>query len=143
MFLLAMNILLLFVGMFMDIISATMILGPVFLPMLDAFDVSWMHFGLILTVNLAIGYCTPPMGVSLIYYRRDFQQGYYLYFKSCHSFYCHSDCRTSFDDVFSGCCPVAARNYGLLWSKNCYLTFENLVISLEDTGSAAINSFKE
>ncbi len=65
MFLLAMNILLLFVGMFMDIISATMILGPVFLPMLDAFGVSWMHFGLIMTVNLAIGYCTPPMGVSL------------------------------------------------------------------------------
>ena len=65
MFLLAMNIVLLFVGMFMDIISATMILGPVFLPMLDAFGVSWMHFGLIMTVNLAIGYCTPPMGVSL------------------------------------------------------------------------------
>jgi C4-dicarboxylate transporter DctM subunit len=64
-FLFAMNTLLLFVGMFMDIISATMILGPVFLPMLDAFNISWMHFGLILTVNLAIGYCTPPMGVSL------------------------------------------------------------------------------
>jgi tripartite ATP-independent transporter DctM subunit len=65
MFLLAMNISLLIVGMFMDIISATMILGPVFLPMLDAFGVNWLHFGLILTVNLAIGYCTPPMGVSL------------------------------------------------------------------------------
>ena len=64
-FLLALNGLLLVVGMFMDIISATMILGPVFLPMLDAFNVDWMHFGLILTVNLAIGYCTPPMGVSL------------------------------------------------------------------------------
>jgi len=64
-FLLAMNILLLIVGMFMDIISATMILGPVFLPMLQAFDINWMHFGLIMTVNLAIGYCTPPMGVSL------------------------------------------------------------------------------
>ncbi len=64
-FLFAMNVLLLFVGMFMDIISATMILGPVFLPMLQAFDISWMHFGLIMTVNLAIGYCTPPMGVSL------------------------------------------------------------------------------
>ncbi len=64
-FLLAMNILLLLIGMFMDIISATMILGPVFLPMLDAFNVNWMHFGLIMTVNLAIGYCTPPMGVSL------------------------------------------------------------------------------
>jgi C4-dicarboxylate transporter DctM subunit len=64
-FLLAMNILLLVIGMFMDIISATMILGPVFLPMLDAYGIHWMHFGLILTVNLAIGYCTPPMGVSL------------------------------------------------------------------------------
>jgi tripartite ATP-independent transporter DctM subunit len=65
MFLIAMNAMLLVVGMFMDIISATMILGPVFLPMLDAFNVNWMHFGLIMTVNLAIGYCTPPMGVSL------------------------------------------------------------------------------
>ncbi len=64
-FLLAMNVLLLVVGMFMDIISATLILGPVFLPMLDAFHINEMHFGLILTVNLAIGYCTPPMGVSL------------------------------------------------------------------------------
>ena len=64
-FLIAMNVLLLIVGMFMDIISATMILGPVFLPMLSAFDINWMHFGLIMTVNLAIGYCTPPMGVSL------------------------------------------------------------------------------
>ena len=64
-FLLAMNILLLIVGMFMDIISATLILGPVFLPMLYGFGIDPMHFGLILTVNLAIGYCTPPMGVSL------------------------------------------------------------------------------
>jgi tripartite ATP-independent transporter DctM subunit len=64
-FLIAMNVLLLIVGMFMDIISATMILGPVFLPMLSAFDINWTHFGLIMTVNLAIGYCTPPMGVSL------------------------------------------------------------------------------
>ena len=65
MFLVVMNVVLLFVGMFMDIISATLILGPVFLPMLDAFHINWLHFGLIMTVNLAIGYCTPPMGVSL------------------------------------------------------------------------------
>ncbi len=64
-FLLIMNALLLIIGMFMDIISATMILGPVFLPMLSAFNIDPIHFGLILTVNLAIGYCTPPMGVSL------------------------------------------------------------------------------
>ena len=43
-FLLAMNILLLIVGMFMDIISATLILGPVFLPMLTSFNIDPMHF---------------------------------------------------------------------------------------------------
>ena len=65
MFLLIINIMLVVIGMFMDIISATLILGPVFLPMLAPFGIHPMHFGLILTVNLAIGYCTPPMGVSL------------------------------------------------------------------------------
>jgi C4-dicarboxylate transporter DctM subunit len=64
-FLLGMNLILLVIGMFMDIISATLILGPVFLPMLSHFNIDPMHFGLIMTVNLAIGYCTPPMGVSL------------------------------------------------------------------------------
>jgi len=64
-FLLAVNLLLFAVGMFMDIISATLILGPIFLPMLSGFHVDPVHFGLIMTVNLAIGYCTPPVGVSL------------------------------------------------------------------------------
>jgi tripartite ATP-independent transporter DctM subunit len=64
-FMLIINGLLLFVGMFMDIISATLILGPVFLPMLAPFGIHPMYFGLIMTINLAIGYCTPPMGVSL------------------------------------------------------------------------------
>ncbi len=64
-FLLVINLLLIFVGMFMDIISATLILGPVILPMLSGFHIDPMHFGLIMTINLAIAYCTPPMGVSL------------------------------------------------------------------------------
>ena len=64
-FLFVINLLLVVVGMFMDIISATLIIGPVFLPMLAPFGIDPMHFGLILTVNLAIAYCTPPMGVSL------------------------------------------------------------------------------
>lgn len=64
-FLLAMNIILLVVGMFMDIISATLILTPIFLPMLSSFDINVLHFGLLMTVNLGIGYCTPPLGVSL------------------------------------------------------------------------------
>ena len=64
-FLLAVNIMLLFVGMFMDIISATLILTPIFLPLLAKFGINTMHFGLLMTVNLGIGYCTPPLGVSL------------------------------------------------------------------------------
>ncbi len=64
-FLFAINIILLVVGMLMDIISATLIIGPVCLPLLMAFNINPIHFGLIMTVNLAIGYCTPPVGVSL------------------------------------------------------------------------------
>lgn len=64
-FLLTVNILLLFIGMFMDIISATLILTPIFLPLLSKFGIDTMHFGLIMTINLGIGYCTPPLGVSL------------------------------------------------------------------------------
>jgi tripartite ATP-independent transporter DctM subunit len=64
-FLLAMNIILLVVGMFMDIISATLILTPIFLPMLGSFGINVLHFGLLMTVNLGIGYSTPPLGVSL------------------------------------------------------------------------------
>jgi len=65
MFLLVSQILLLIVGMLMDVISATLILGPVLLPMLNAYGIDVMHFGLLMTVNLAIGYTTPPVGVSL------------------------------------------------------------------------------
>ncbi len=64
-FLLAVNILLLIIGMFMDIISATLILTPIFLPLLSKFGINSMHFGLLMTINLGIGYCTPPLGVSL------------------------------------------------------------------------------
>ncbi len=64
-FLLIINVMLLFVGMFMDIISATLILTPIFLPILYEFDIDVLHFGLLMTINLGIGYVTPPMGVSL------------------------------------------------------------------------------
>lgn len=64
-FLMTMNVFLLFVGMFMDVISATLIIGPVIIPLLPTFGIDFMQFGLIMTVNLAIGYCTPPVGVSM------------------------------------------------------------------------------
>ncbi|MCU0592359.1 MAG: TRAP transporter large permease [Desulfobacterales bacterium] len=64
-FLLAINLFFLVVGMFLDVISATLIIGPVVIPLLPTFDIDFMHFGLLMTVNLAIGYCTPPVGVSM------------------------------------------------------------------------------
>jgi C4-dicarboxylate transporter DctM subunit len=65
MFLLVINLFFLVVGMFLDVISATLIIGPVVIPLLPTFGVDFMHFGLLMTVNLAIGYCTPPVGVSM------------------------------------------------------------------------------
>jgi tripartite ATP-independent transporter DctM subunit len=64
-FLIAMNLFFLVVGMFLDVISATLIIGPVIIPLLPSFGIDFMHFGLLMTVNLAIGYCTPPVGVSM------------------------------------------------------------------------------
>lgn len=64
-FLLVVNIFLLVVGMFMDIVSATIIITPILLPLLAKFGINSLHFGLLMTVNLGIGYVTPPVGVSL------------------------------------------------------------------------------
>ena len=49
----------------MDIISAILILTPIFMPLLYKFGIDTMHFGLVMIINLGIGYCTPPLGVSL------------------------------------------------------------------------------
>jgi tripartite ATP-independent transporter DctM subunit len=111
-FMFAMNVLLLVVGMFMDIISATLILGPVFLPMLAAFNVDPLHFGLIMTVNLAIGYCTPPMG-SALYHRCHCQQGSDLRFQSCTSVHNHPDRCARLNVVHAEPCVVASQKHGI------------------------------
>lgn len=64
-FLLIVNVFLLIVGCFIDAISITYIFVPIFLPVMEAFGIDPVHFGIILTVNLAIGQITPPVGVNL------------------------------------------------------------------------------
>jgi len=59
------NILLLVVGMFLETISAIIILTPILLPVAVAADMDPLVFGIMMTVNLAIGFCTPPLGVNL------------------------------------------------------------------------------
>jgi C4-dicarboxylate transporter DctM subunit len=63
--LLLLNLFLLFLGCFMDNIAATIILTPVLLPLMAKIGVNPIHFGIFLTVNLSIGFVTPPFGVNL------------------------------------------------------------------------------
>lgn len=65
MLLLVINIILLIAGTFIDTTSALVIFAPLFIPLVTAFDVDLIHFGLIMAVNLTIGMCTPPLGVCL------------------------------------------------------------------------------
>lgn len=63
--LLIINAFLLVVGCFIDNISSCLILAPIFLPVVRSFGVSPVHFGIIMTLNLAIGFVTPPYGANL------------------------------------------------------------------------------
>lgn len=64
-FLLASNILLILAGCFMEVGSAIVILGPLLAPMAASYGVDPVHFGIIMTVNLEIGYITPPVGLNI------------------------------------------------------------------------------
>lgn len=63
--LLMFNAILLVVGMIMDTAPAVLVFCPVMLPVVKALEVDPVHFGIIMVVNLAIGFVTPPMGVNL------------------------------------------------------------------------------
>jgi C4-dicarboxylate transporter DctM subunit len=64
-FLLAVNILLLVVGMFIETSAAILVLAPILVPIAVVYGVDPVHFGLIIVVNLALGMITPPLGVNL------------------------------------------------------------------------------
>lgn len=63
--LLLMNLLLLFIGTFMDVTPAILIFTPIFLPIVQSFGMSPVHFGVVLIFNLCIGNITPPVGNTL------------------------------------------------------------------------------
>lgn len=65
MILLAINILLLIVGTFMETLEAIVILTPILLPIAVSLGLSPVHFGIVMIVNLAIGFVTPPLGANL------------------------------------------------------------------------------
>ena len=59
------NLILLFVGIFMDMTPAVLIFTPIFLPVAVAMGIDPVHFGVIMILNLCIGLCTPPVGSVL------------------------------------------------------------------------------
>lgn len=63
--LLVINLLLLFVGIFMDMTPAVLIFTPIFLPVVTKLGLDPVHFGIIMILNLCIGLCTPPVGSVL------------------------------------------------------------------------------
>src|SRR4051812_42926003 len=65
MLLLAINILLLLVGCFLDPLSAILLLSPLLVPIVKAAGIDGVHFGIVVTVNLAIGLFHPPFGINI------------------------------------------------------------------------------
>lgn len=63
--LLVINLFLLLVGMVMDTTPAILILTPILLPIVQAVGMNTVHFGIMMVVNLAVGFVTPPIGVNL------------------------------------------------------------------------------
>ena len=63
--LLIINLILLFVGIFMDMTPALLIFTPIFLPVVTELGMDPVQFGIIMVLNLCIGLCTPPVGSVL------------------------------------------------------------------------------
>jgi C4-dicarboxylate transporter DctM subunit len=64
-FLMAVNVILLIVGCFLDPTSAILVLTPLFMPLVKMLGIDPIHFGIVMTVNLAIGMFTPPFGLNM------------------------------------------------------------------------------
>ena len=71
------NLFLLVIGCLMDIGSAILVLAPMLAPLLAEQGVSALHFGVMMVVNLEIGYLTPPLGLNLIVAMGVFQEDFW------------------------------------------------------------------
>ena len=82
MFMLLVNILLLFVGCIMTTGEAILILAPLLAPIAESYGYNKVLFGLIMILNLEIGYLTPPVGLNLIVAMSAFKQPFGLLCKA-------------------------------------------------------------
>jgi len=64
-FLLAVNILLIFLGMFLEVFSILLIMVPIVLPLLEPLGIDPIHFGVMLVINMELALMSPPVGLNL------------------------------------------------------------------------------
>jgi C4-dicarboxylate transporter, DctM subunit len=64
-FLLACNLILLFLGCFLEVVSTMLITLPIMLPLVSALGIDLVHFGIMMTLNMEIALITPPVGLNL------------------------------------------------------------------------------
>jgi C4-dicarboxylate transporter DctM subunit len=64
-FLLAVNILLIFLGMFLEVFSILLIMVPIILPLLEPLGIDPIHFGVMLVINMELALMSPPVGLNL------------------------------------------------------------------------------
>ena len=65
MILMAMNVIMLITGMFIDLTAAILLLGPIFVPIAPMLGMDLVHLGIVMIINLAIGLYNPPVGTCL------------------------------------------------------------------------------
>ena len=81
-FLIILNIFLLIIGCLIDIGAAILMLAPILLPVAERYGIDPIHFGIIMVVNLEIGYITPPIGLNLIVAMTAFRESFVLICRS-------------------------------------------------------------
>jgi len=64
-FLLGINFALLIIGALMDIVTAVIVISPVLVDTLTRYDINFVHFGIIMIINIECGFLTPPFGLNL------------------------------------------------------------------------------
>ena len=64
-FLLAINGVLLLIGSLMDIVTAIIVISPILVETLNRFGIDYVHYGIIMIVNIECGFLTPPFGLNL------------------------------------------------------------------------------
>ena len=80
--LLGINLFLLLIGCIIDIGSAILILAPMLNPIAESQGIDPIHFGIIMVMNLEIGYLTPPLGLNLIVAMGVFKESFWTVCKA-------------------------------------------------------------